>query len=164
MPATYEKIQSTTLGSAASDITFSSIPGTYTDLKIILVPASGTVDANLFMRFNSDTGSNYSNTRLTGNGSAASSASQVSQTSLTTGAITTGVVSYFSQDVFSYSGSTYKTVLFEQNQDANGSGQVNKRVGLWRSTSAITTILFTTPTANGFPAGTTATIYGILKA
>ena len=40
MPATYEPIATTTLGSAATNITFSSIPATYTDLRLVLVARS----------------------------------------------------------------------------------------------------------------------------
>jgi len=164
MPATYEPIATQTLGSAAQSITFSSIPGTYTDLKFVLVPATGTADANVFMQLNSDTGSNYSNTRLVGNGTTASSARQTSQTSILVGAITNTKNTFFSYDFFSYAGSTFKTILIEQNQDLNGSGSVIRRVGLWRNTSAITTIFFDTFTAGGFPVGTTATLYGIKNA
>jgi hypothetical protein len=37
MPATYEPIATTTLGTAAAFITFSSIPATYTDLRLVIV-------------------------------------------------------------------------------------------------------------------------------
>ena len=44
MATTYEPIATTTLGSAAASITFSSIAGTYTDLRLVLslIPATGT--------------------------------------------------------------------------------------------------------------------------
>jgi hypothetical protein len=80
------------------------------------------------------------------------------------GAITDTKNTFFSYDFFSYAGSTFKTILIEQNQDLNGSGSVIRRVGLWRDTSAITTIFFDTATVNGFPTGTTATLYGIKNA
>ena len=164
MPTTYEPIATQTLGSAAATITFSSIPATYTDLKFVLVPSTGTADANVFMQLNSDTGTNYSNTRLVGNGSTASSARQTNTSSILVGAITNTKNTFFSYDFFSYAGSTFKTILIEQNEDLNGSGSVIRRVGLWRSTSAITSIFFDTFTTGGFPVGTTATLYGIKNA
>ena len=71
MPATYEPIASTTLGTAAADITFSSIPGTYTDLVLVLYGGFATAASDLYTQFNSDTGTNYSNSDLRGNGTAA---------------------------------------------------------------------------------------------
>jgi hypothetical protein len=68
-------------------------------------------------------------------------------------------------DIFSYAGSTNKTVLNKVATDKNGSGGVEYNVGLWRSTSAITSISLTLEaSAQDFPVGTTATLYGILKA
>ena len=66
-------------------------------------------------------------------------------------------------DIFSYAGSTYKTALSQLSNDNNGSGATASTVGLWRSTSAITSInLFMSGTT--FQAGTTATLYGIKSA
>jgi len=73
MPATYEPIATTTLGSAAATITFSTIAATYTDLRLTLVFTTSVGGANVFFRFNGDTGTNYSYTSLEGSGSAASS-------------------------------------------------------------------------------------------
>jgi len=167
MPATYEPIATTTLGSAAASITFSSIPATYTDLKVILTPIStGVSDYNLFYQFNNDTSTNYSRTRLSGNGTTAVSGTG---TSLTYGLITYSkgfnpIPSLFSLDIFSYAGSTYKTQLSSSSVDMNGSGEVSRMVLLWRSTSAITSILFYTDASNNFAIGTTATLYGIKNA
>jgi len=168
MAATYEPIATTTLGSAASSITFSTIPGTYTDLVLTLVYLRDTSgSAYPIMRFNSDTGSNYSGTRLTGDGSSAASARQTNQTSISIdgeyGSSTTvpglGIV-----HIFSYAGSTNKTVLGETSMDKNGSGGVIRRVSLWRNTAAITSITILEAVSGNFAAGTTATLYGILKA
>ena len=165
MPATYEPIATTTLGSAAASITFSSIASSWTDLRLVLV---GSGDTNATLRFNSDTAANYSNTRLGGDGTAPESARQTSTTSINTTAsegLPASTPAMVTVDVFSYTGSTNKTVLITHSQDKNGSGWVARAVGLWRSTSAITTISFTATGGTAlFNTGTIATLYGILKA
>ena len=60
-------------------------------------------------------------------------------------------------------GSTYKTALISYSEDTNGAGATGVKVTLWRSTSAITNITFTTSTST-FATGTTATLYGIKAA
>jgi len=164
MATTYEKIATTTLGSAAASITFSSISSAYTDLRLVLVcKASTAMDA--YVQYNSDTGSNYSLTELNGSGSAASSTATINATYIlldSNGTISSAQPQLFNFDIFSYAGSTYKTCLINMNRDYNGSGNVTNTVGLWRSTSAINAITIT-GTSN-FAIGSTATIYGILKA
>ena len=165
MPATYEKIATTTLGSAGQ-ITFTSIPATYTDLRIVLVSKSVSNGANVQFRFNSDTGNNYSFTYIRGDGASASSyresnipygyfADQSSSSQPNMGTL----------DIFSYAGSTYKTALATYADDRNGSGYVFNTVNLWRSTAAITSVALSPSNFGGnFQSGTTATLYGILKA
>jgi hypothetical protein len=156
-------IATQTLGSAASSITFSSIPSTYTDLRVTITGLSTTNNVNMCVRFNGDTGSNYSYTQLYGNSSSASSGNSVSQTTmyLSAGALYTATPTFYSFDTFSYTGSTYKTSLTTESGDTNGSGYVNRQVCLWRSTSAITTILLY-PSSGNFATGFTATLWGIL--
>lgn len=165
MAVTYEPIATTTLGSTASTITFSSISGSYTDLRLVIVGISGT-STNIALRFNSDTGSNYSRTRLISTGSSVSStvASNDTEIDLNRENLSTTIPSLYAVDIFSYSGSTFKTLLCSCNEDRNGSGSVVSTVGMWRSTSAITTILLTTLSGDTFGIGTTATLYGILRA
>jgi hypothetical protein len=165
MPATYEPIATATLGSAAATITFSSIPATYTDLRIALVGSLSGGGNYGNLRFNSDSGSNYSVTILRGNGSAASSARQSNATEILyqwTATASSSDLVFHSVDVFSYAGSTFKTALFSLSQDANGSGSVERNVGLWRNSAAITSVnLISSSTWN---IGTTATLYGIKNA
>ncbi len=164
MPATYEKIATTTLGSAASSITLGSIPATYTDLRIVLANAftSYALDT-VKIQFNSDTATNYSATQLMGDGASASSSRQTSINSglLGRAGYQSTRPSIITADVFSYAGSTYKTYLSDSAADQNGSGEVLRHVGLWRSTSAITSVTLMNVT---FQAGAIVTIYGILKA
>lgn len=166
MPATYEPIATTTLGSAAASITFSSIPATYTDLRIVWVFKAVSAGSNAGYRFNSDTGNNYSYTGLTGTGVTAVSQSSNTNNQCYIQPNSTAATSQsqmFQTDLFSYAGSTFKTLLTAYSGDLNGSGDVSRVVNLWRSTSAVTsiTLLFDTGT---MAAGTTATLYGIKNA
>ncbi len=163
MATTYEAIQTNTLASTATSITFSSIPATYTDLRLVIVPTSAAT-GDIRIQFNGDTGTNYSTTVLNGTGAAASSNRQINATYcyLTfTAAGTTTIPHLYTSDIFSYAGSTYKTLLNTNSEDNNGSGNVVRSVSLWRSTAAITSLSIIGGT---YAIGTTATLYGILAA
>ena len=163
--ATYEPIATNTLSSAAASITFSSISAAYTDLRVVIV-GTGSGSSTIGLRINSDTGSNYSGTFLGGDGSAAYSAARTNATQLYLGyynAFDPTIPTMLSLDLFSYAGSTYKSFLIDWANDQNGAGYSTKGIGLWRSTSAITNLAFT-PASGNFNTGTTATLYGILKA
>lgn len=162
MPAgsTYTPIATTTLGSAAATVTFSSIAGTYTDLILVADTQNASGADNFLLNFNSDTGSNYSVTRLSGDGSSASSSRATNQTILQCGQVQSTRSTTIVQ-IMNYSNTTtYKTTLTRQNNAAN---LVAANVNLWRSTAAITTILISTSSYN-FSAGSTFTLYGIASA
>lgn len=162
MATTYEKIATTTVsGSSTTTITFNSIAASWTDLRLVLVAESSA--AAPVLTFNSDTATNYSRTQLYGDGASAASNRTTNASSLTLAAGTTGIPRFSNLDIFSYGGSTYKTSLLQISADDNGSGNVRNYVNLWRSTAAITRIDLTVA-AGYLVAGTTATLYGILKA
>ena len=157
--STYSTIATTTLGSAQSSVTFSSL-GSYTDI-IIIVKGYQSIDDNVLMRFNSDTGANYSSTTIFGSGSAASSFRSTGATSIQLGGLFTSDNGNAIYHLMNYSNSTtYKTVLARAN--AAGSG-TQARVGLWRSTAAITSVTMLTGSGN-FQTGSTFTLYGITAA
>ncbi len=161
MTSTYEKIATNTLGSATASVTFSSIAGTYTDIVIVcnLSISSGT--GNSKIQFNSDTGSNYSETILEGTGSSAGSSRYTSSTSIIlegSGFLSTTFSTVKIINLQNYSNATtYKTCLI-RNGAANAG--VDAIVGLWRNTAAITSLTIST-TASTFTAGSTFTLYGI---
>lgn len=165
MPATYDPIATTTLSSAAATINFTSISSAYTDLRVVLVGTHETTSTTFRMQVNSDTGTNYSATDLYGDGTSGTTSQQSNVTRIACGNanFNNTLPSLITIDWFSYAGSTNKTCLITTSQDRNGSGVVFRTVGLWRSTAAITSIqLF--PTTGNLAAGTTATLYGILRA
>lgn len=162
---TYEPIATQTLGSAAANITFTAIPQTYTDL-IVVFNGSSTGTAQYFMQVGNgsiDTGSNYSTTGLTGNGSSAVS---VRYTNDTVG---------IRADLYATAGGNIKQTMFQiQNysntttnkpilvRSALPASETVACVGLWRSTSAINTLRLTT--GSTFSTGATVTLYGIANA
>ncbi len=165
MPKTYQPIATTTLGSAQSTVTFSSIAGTYTDLVLVINAKANTGGAvGLQFRFNSDSGTNYSFTYLNGNGSSASSGRITSNNQ---GAFADLAGSASSPNtviaqISNYSNSTtFKTTL-SRGSDAANVAQV--LVNLWRSTAAITQIDVYPNSSIQFASGSTFTLYGIKAA
>jgi len=168
MPAgsTYTPIATTTLGTEAASLTFSSISSSYTDIVIVgrMVANSGG-NNNVRMRFNGDSNTNYSLTWLYGDGTSAGSTRNTNFNGITLSyANSTDTINpEFIVHVQNYSNSTtYKTALV-RNFWAGTNGAASTQVGLWRSTSAINQISFHTTNTN-LGAGFTATLYGIASA
>jgi len=166
--ATYEPISTTTLGADSATVTINSIPSTYTDLILIGVVTTSAAAEIPQIRFNGDTATNYSRTEIMGNGTAASSTRSSNQTRFPLGFGNTGtsttIPGFFKVHIFSYAGSTNKTVLSEASNDQNGSGDVTRLVGLWRNTAAITSLTLSLGTGVNYKTGSTFTLYGIKAA
>lgn len=158
MALTYDPIATTTLGSAASSLNFTSISSNYTDL-IVVISTKSTTDSYVKTTYNNDTNSNYSWTKLIGTGSSALSNRGSNQTSWQSFYTYNG--ESFNTVIFNlmnYSNTTtYKTVLMREN---SAGFEVDAFVNLWRSTAAITSIKFEKVSGN-FDSGTTATLYGV---
>lgn len=172
MPATYEPIATTTLGSAATSITFSSIASTYTDLKLVAVLSNnGAGGDSLYITCNGDAvgaTSLYSETRLRGDGTNATSARSNNSSIWGNSAIglpTTATGNLFATlDLFNYSSaSVYKTALATYSDDRNGSGSVYKYVHLRGAYTAITSLTLYAGSYS-FDVGSSATLYGIKNA
>ena len=166
MASTYEKIATTTASGSSTNVTFSSISGSYTDLVLIIANVTSQID-NVGIRLNSDTGSNYSRTILSGNGTSAAGNRGTNDTYLyTMYKDTVGgdpVMSIMQFQNYSNS-TTRKNVLLRQVTNSSGTKGVMTMVGVWRATpAAITNISITSLNAN-FNSGSTFTLYGILKA
>jgi len=170
MAITYEPIATTTVsGGSTSEVEFASISGSYTDL-IIVGNLGSASNSYVSARFNSDTGSNYSVTNLSGNGTTAisnrGSSRSVAEISYEVYQGSTIQANFIAQ-IMNYSNSTtYKTMLSRTNNAAIGTSAT---VVLWRSTSAITNIKLYSSTGNGanlfnFTSGSTFTLYGIKAA
>lgn len=167
MAATYSAIATTTLGSATSSYTFSSIPSSYTDLVLVvsnLTTAAGS--QTIYARINGDTGTNYSYTILKGNGTTASSNKLSSGSAglflfgYDAGTSTTNPTQIILHILNYANTTTYKTAICRGDL---ASGEVNATVSLWRSTSAINSVEVRCPSSN-MNSGTVLTLYGIKAA
>jgi hypothetical protein len=169
MPITYTAIASTTLTSPSATITLNSIPATYTDLRLVFVGVeleASSISKRIF--FNGSTAANYSVTKLGGNGSSAYTVSQSNESGIRFASdqiadgATTPVFSTF--DIFSYAGSTLKTVLITTSSDQNGAGYVQRTVGLWSQTAAINSLTLGFLNSSTWAIGSSVTLYGIKAA
>ena len=155
---TYTLIASNTLGSAAANITFSSISGTYTDLVIVVNGGTVGSDNSLVVRFNSDTGGNYSYTAIDGNGSTPSSYRETNTSEPQAGSLSTGNNTSIINIMDYANTTTYKTYIARGNAPAH---RVRAFVGLWRNTAAITSVTVQNNASTNFNSGTTFKLYGI---
>lgn len=169
MALTYEPIATTTVGTGTSTITFNSIPGTYTDLRVIINRFSNTASGAIGVRFNNDTGTNYSySTLYTDGAGTTTSSNSINATRINASSSGSPQPDLSTVDVFSYAGSTNKICLntYSGNNNAATFEYIDRIVGLWRNTAAITRIdLFgISGGTNSFQVGTVVTIYGIKAA
>lgn len=158
----YEVISTTTVGTATSAVNFSSIPQVYTDL-VAVVKAQDS-NGYLFVRFNSDSSSLYSRTYMSGNGTSASSTRSSNDAQGYTTADTTSNLSNIGLlNIMNYSNTTTNKIFIARENLPASASQVT--VGLYRSTSAITTVSFLSPSATATIAvGSVFTLYGIKAA
>jgi len=154
---TYDLLDSTTLSSSASSVTFTSIDQSYRDLVLVI---DGSCDqatsAFFYMYFNNDTGSNYSRVEMVGDGSSTSSASFGNLIPLTLRQVRGNHIS----QIMDYSATDkHKSVLYRNNlTDLN----VYAGAGRWANTAAVTTLQIDSFVGTEtMTAGTTLALYGI---
>jgi hypothetical protein len=166
-----QPLQTVTVGSGgATSITFSNIPQTFTDLKVVVSARSsnGSFYDNLIFTVNGNT-SNYSVTRLFGNGIGSVVSDRFSNqsfiyagevTSNTATANTFGPVEIY---IPNYTSSNYKQISAENSAETNASSTYyGMHAGLWSNTSAITSISLTCG-GNTIQQYSTFALYGILR-
>lgn len=160
---TYTSIATETLGSVAASVTFSSISGAYTDL-VLICNAKNTAAQNyeIWVRFNSDSGSNYSQTFAQNYANSTQTGRNSSITEIRPGKTNTTSFDTTIINVQNYSNSTtYKTTLNRYN---NAEFVTGMSIGLWRNTNAITSIQVICETGANFAIGSNFTLYGIAAA
>jgi len=174
-------ITSQTLASPANTVTFSSIPGTYRHLKVVILAAcDGAVNsADSYMTINGDTGNHYTRVSFQWNGPAAAPpgtnagyqayssagypnpAFPVPCANGTAGTATTSTIDilFYTNTAFWKTYLSHSSYLF--NQSSNNFYGVSV-AGSWNSTAAITSLTFgnATNSSYNFIAGSTFLLYG----
>lgn len=162
--ATYIPIASYTVsGTSTTSYNFSSITSAYTDL-ILIIQGSASAADNVYLRFNSDSTTNYSCTGLFGNGTSATSSSRTSFNAalIFDGGFSTTQATSISHIMNYANTTTYKTVLTRNSDTAT---YASAEVCLWRATpAAISTVTVGLYSGAYFVSGTTFSLYGILGA
>jgi hypothetical protein len=163
---TYEAIATVTGSNSSPEVSFTSIPSTYTDLILVSNVNPSNSASAMGIYFNGSTATNYSVTFLKGDGSAAASSrltSQVTYPVFGTATLLPTTPSNVITSFMNYSNTTtFKTAISRMNYS---NVAVGTSVGLWRVTDAINQI--TISTLNGSYFWTTAstfTLYGIASA
>jgi hypothetical protein len=158
--STYTPIATTTLGSSQTNVTFSSFAG-YTDIHLVISSFTASGSSNVAMQFNTDTGNNYSFTRMYDNGSAVGSSRAANVPDNYIGDMGTTIATVI-VDLMSYANTNVnKTCLVRSNV---GGSNVQAWVNLWRNTGAITSIKIYNTGGQSFAAGSMFTLYGLAAA
>lgn len=163
----FEAIASATGTGSSNTITFTSIPSNYQHLQLRWTSRVATTFSTVRIRFNSDSGSNYTLHDLVGGGSSASASGSTSQTSGYLG-FSPGT-SYLSNttsvgivDIHDYASTTKnKTLRNFSGFDTNGNGTVYLTSGLWINTNAIDTITIINAASSNWTTATQFALYGI---
>jgi hypothetical protein len=158
---TYVALATHTVPSSVASYTFTSIPQGYTDLILVINGKhSANQNEDYGLRFNSDTGSNYSSTYLLGSGTAALSGRVSNQTKTISGWLNATDIGTYIDHIQNYSNSTtYKTVI-SRGAQTDSDTYLSANVSLWRNTAAITSITVV-PAAASLASGMTLSLYGV---
>jgi hypothetical protein len=166
MSNNYVELDRKVVTSAVSSITFTGISQNYQDLVIMCHSryTSSNAGQGIGIRFNNDSGTNYSTTILEGDGSADSSYRGSNQNAASCGAVSNGTQTHFATtliEINNYSNvDTYKNFLYR----SAGPTYVQVGVGYWRPTgsSNITDVtILSQGTAGNLDVGCTFSLYGI---
>jgi hypothetical protein len=156
--------------SGTGTVTFSSIPSIYKHLQIRAIYRYGSAitSGNLLMRYNSDSGTNYSTHYLEADGASvgAGAYSSIAQNYMVNTIGGNALANTFEAsviDILDYQNTNkYKTTRWLQGYDVNGAGGfLEFQSGLWQNTAAISTISFSNNGGWTFAAGTHFALYGM---
>lgn len=152
-------LYSTTLAAAAASVSLGGFSSAgYRDLRIVVQYQPSATANQMTMQLNADTGSNYAQVIMAGNGSTSQSSASTSTnfSPVVMAAVPdTNWVVYTADIMDAFVTDKQKTVLIRSSH----AGEVGALAGRWANTAAVTTITF--GGAPNLKAGSTFTVYGI---
>jgi hypothetical protein len=156
----YVALATTTLGSAAATVTFSSIPATYRDLIVVVTGGASSGSRNVLISFNGDTNtSNFAAVQMSGDGSSPAGGGVPNTRILNNfGFMSADLNTVIKTEIFDYAQTNkHKTYLTRANNAGNGVAALASR---WANTNAINTVAITCE-ASTFQVGSTFSLYGV---
>ena len=172
--ATYIKIASNTVGSGGvASVTFSSIPATYTDLviKASVRTNNNAVFDNAQVRFNGDSGNNYSRLYVVGDGSTTNNFKATANNAyfpsyaFNAANATANTFSNTEFYIANYTSANQKSISVDAVSENNATaGYDGLHAGLWSGTAAITSINLAPGSGTLLLQYSTFTLYGISNA
>ncbi len=150
-----------TLSAIQTSVSFSSIVGTYRDLRLVVNANSTALNGSILVRLNADAGNNYSYVVAEGNGATPTStagtdtymdfnANYLTLNSTTPTVLTLDLLDYSATD-------KHKTALTRVSSSAQNVTMATTR---WANTAAITSLVVYAGGAT-FAIGSTFTLYGV---
>jgi hypothetical protein len=164
MPATFTLISSVTVGSGgAADITFSSIPATYTDLKVVVSLRTNNAGAEAVMIEFNGLNTDLSGRRVYGDGALVGNDILTNiRFAINTTVETSNSFSNGEFYIPNYTSANFKSVSVDGVFENNATAAVSSLVaGLWSATAAITSIKLLGNNTGSFVQYSTAYLYGI---
>jgi hypothetical protein len=165
MASTLVALQTVTVGAGGSaSISFSSIPQTYTDLKLVISPRNTAANNYGTITFNGSS-SSFSRIILYGTGSSTASTAPNNAESLTINDSGTTASTFANYEMYipNYASSNYKSFSIDSVTENNGTVAYQiMHAGVWSNTAAITSLTITAAGGN-LAQYSTATLYGVYK-
>ena len=157
---TYDLLDSVTLASSASSVTFSSIDQSYGDLIVVFNGTFASFSSPA-LRFNGDTGSNYSYVYMQKFGTGTNSNSGTTDRAwMNSSNYDTGIGQTIFQ-IFDYSATNKHKSLLVRDSTSREINGVTAYAVRWANASAVSSLEVLT--YNTFQAGSTFYLYGIEK-
>lgn len=167
MATTMKLIAKQILSTTAASVSFTGIPGTFSDLSLLATARSNTNGSGVdyfFIRFNGVSTNLSGRSLYAQNSSTVVSITFAPYGRLTESTFTANTFASTSIYIPNYAGNTNKSFSVDTAQENNSTAQLIDIVaGLWSSTAAITQVDLV-PNVGSFASGSSFFLYGINKA